>query len=90
MNTLKQWMQQSTTEQKERVAELADTSIPTMRLAANGYRTDGNVNLTAEFAARLEQAIGTVNLNLDLPEVKREHLCKACSTCPYQIKCNQN
>lgn len=87
MNQLKLWMQQSTTEQKNKLAELANTSVPSLRLAANGYRTEREVDLTAEFAARIETAIAQIEL--DVP-VRREHMCSACATCPYQLKCNNS
>lgn len=84
-NQLKLWMQQSTTEQKLKLAELAGTSVPSLRLAANGYRTGREVDLTVDFSARIETAIAQIDL--DVP-VRREHLCSTCSLCPYQLKCN--
>lgn len=82
MNRLKEWMQKSTTEQKERLAELAGSSVPSLRLAANGYRTEGVVDLTAEFAGRIADAAAQIPGD-QLPDIGREDLCKACSTCPY-------
>lgn len=86
-NQLKLWLQQSTTAQKQKLAELASTSIPSLRLAANGYRTDRMVDLSVDFAARIEQAAAQVDLNIP---VRREHLCTTCAKCPYQIKCNNS
>ena len=85
MNPFKVWMQKSTLEQKQKLAELADSSVPSLRLAAQGYRTAGEPDLTAEFAGRIAE--GTEKFE-GLPVVKREDLCKACAECPYQKQCN--
>lgn len=87
MNPLHQWLSMSSQDQKQQLAATAGSSIPSLRLAAKGYRTAGAVNLSAEFAARIEQAAATINAPL-LPKIHREDLCGACAQCPYQIKCN--
>lgn len=86
MNKLLLWLSKATISQKMQLAEEADSSVASIRLAAKGYRTEGEVDLTAEFAARLEVAAAKVGG--DLPVLGREDLCKACASCPYQIKCN--
>jgi len=86
-NTLKEWLHLSTQEQKELLAKLATTSVPSLRLASQGYRTEGAVNLTAEFAARIANAAAQIP-DKTLPVIKVEELCKACHDCPYQKKCN--
>ena len=88
MNTLKQWLKQSSAEQKSHLADLAMTSIPSLRLAAHGYRTDGEVSLTAEFAQRIVSATELIN-DPALPKIKPEHLCTACASCSYQLQCNK-
>lgn len=85
MATLKEWLAKATTEQKNQLAEAALTSVPSLRLAAHGYRTNGEVDLTAEFAARIEKALEGIDLDIT---VRREDMCKACASCPYQLKCN--
>lgn len=101
MNRLAMWLSMATTQQKQAMAELAHSSVAAIRLASKGYRTHGEVDLTPEFAARIERAVEEVNLadmhsseNFKLGEeyglvpVRREHLCKACAECPYQKACN--
>lgn len=92
MNKLAAWLSQATAYQKELMAQWANSSVAAIRLASKAYRTNGDINLTAEFAGRIEDAIRRVNCEtvdgVYLPVVKREHLCKACATCPYQLACN--
>jgi hypothetical protein len=87
-NKLKQWMRVASTEQKEQLALASGSSVPSIRLASNGYRTGGEVDLTAEFAQRIANGIALVNVGTKLPEVKQEDLCKACAACSYQKRCN--
>ncbi len=88
MNPLRLWLRNSTMTQKQQLADLADTSIPTLRLAAAAYRTEGVVSLDPAFARRIEIAIATIG-DPTLPVVKREDLATVCKTCEYQRQCNQ-
>lgn len=87
LNKLMAWFSQATADQRSRLALFSGSSVASIRLAAKGYRKEGAVDVTADFAARLEEAAARVGG--DLPVVKREDLCKACATCPYQLKCNK-
>ncbi len=87
MPTLDSWLERSDMEQKMRLANSIGSSLPSIRLAAKGYRTNGVVNLTPEFATRLADGIAAIGG--DLPQVKKEDLCLACSTCEYQKRCNK-
>lgn len=92
MNKLARWLALATLHQKALMAQWANSSVAAIRLASKGYRTGGNINLTAEFAGRIEEAVKKVNYETlggpSLPEVRREHLCQACAECHYQIQCN--
>jgi hypothetical protein len=87
-NKLKEWLRAATTQQKDELALASGSSVPSIRLAANGYRTDGKVDLTAEFAQRIAKGVELVNVGTELPTVKQEDLCKACFSCSYQQRCN--
>ena len=90
MNLLLSYLVNSTMAQKRRLAALAGSSLPSIRLAAKGYRSRGAVNLSAEFAARIEMAtviIADRDPSAAAP-VGRESLCTTCAECPYQKACN--
>ena len=80
VNKLLEWLNRATPQDKKILAERADSSVASIRLAAKGYRKEGALDLTAEFAGRLEVASSG--------QLRREDLCKACAECPYQKKCN--
>lgn len=86
MNKLLEWMVKATTEQKNKLALFADSSVASIRLAAKGYRKDGELDVSADYAARLEFA--SQRVGGELPALRREELCKTCAECPYQLKCN--
>lgn len=89
VNKLSEWLSNATTAQKNMLARLANTSIPSLRLASKGYRKEGRIDLSAEYAARIELASTTINkTEVSLPPIGRESLCESCSVCPYQLKCN--
>ena len=88
MNKLKMWLLNATNTQKEDVAKAASSSVSSLRLAANGYRTEGDVDLSVDFAARIEEAIATHHDPL-LPVVTRGDLCKTCAKCQYFLKCKK-
>lgn len=93
MNKLAKWLSKATLHQKALMAKYANSSVAAIRLASKAYRTGGDVNLTAEFAARIEAAVDqTNNETVDgprMPVVRREDLCHACAACPYQKRVTQ-
>lgn len=86
MHKFLEWFTKATTDQRSKLALFSGSSVASIRLAAKGYRKEREVDVTADFAARLEKAVELVGG--DLPVVRREDLCKACAECPYQLKCN--
>jgi hypothetical protein len=87
MNKLLQWITAATMPEKLELAKRADSSLASLRLAAKGYRKDRELDISADFAARIETAAAVMQ-NPHLPELKREDMCPTCATCPYQIQCN--
>lgn len=87
MNALKNWMDRATPEQKKQLAAMANTTLGALRQAAGAWRTDGVPSLTPEFARRIELAAANIK-DPELPKLRREQLCIACSNCEYAKKCN--
>lgn len=87
MNKLQEWMDRATPEQKKQLAEAAGTTLGSLRFTAAARRFGGTVNITPEFARRLELAAATIHDD-SLPTIKREDLCLACAQCEYQQRCN--
>lgn len=79
-NALRQWLDQATKEQAEKLAKLAKTSLGTLRQIAGGYRTAGEARTTPEMARNIELATLKMPGSLLLP---REKLCPACAQCEY-------
>lgn len=75
-NALLQYLDHLTPDARESFANRAGSSYDTLRLAANGYKTDGRLQLSPEFAARIEKADLTGTL-------RREALSPTCAACPY-------
>jgi len=65
--------------ERETFAKAAGSSVNSLRLAANGYKTNGKLAITAEFAARIEKASGGV--------VRRQDTSDTCKKCPYSQSC---
>lgn len=59
--------------QREDFAAACGTTSETLRLAAHGYKTNGQVSVGADMARRIEHASGGT--------VRREEICAACSAC---------
>lgn len=78
-NPLLQFLNSLTPAQREAFAKAAKSSPTSLRLAANGYKTEGKLNITAEFAARIEKASRNA-----LP---RQTLCDTCKKCPHAKNC---
>ena len=81
-------MTEATPREKEKLAELAGTTVNVLRVAAGGYKTGGALTLTANFAQRLSTASHTLERS-GLPALCQEDMCPACATCKYQVQCNK-
>jgi hypothetical protein len=86
-NLIHNWLLHSTPEQRERLAELAGTSVGCLNQWAGGYRSDDrSVNLTAEIAARLHKASKKFRR---LPILDRVELAQCCRECEYAHACKR-
>lgn len=74
-NILLDYFNRLTHAEKKAFAMRASTSIATIRLAANGYKTNAALVIGPEFAGRLEDASDGA-----LP---RDTLSPVCASCPY-------
>lgn len=88
MNVLQAWMTEATPREKEKLAELANTTVNVLRVTAGGYKADGTLRITAEFAQRLANASYALD-RAALPALYPEDMCPACATCKYQLQCNK-
>lgn len=73
-NPLLKHLNSMSPEQRGEFAERAGSSPMSLRLAAKGYKTEGRLTITAEFAARIEKASDG--------ELCRTSLSKTCAACP--------
>lgn len=75
----------ATSDEQAALAQLAGTSKNYLYQLAKQTRV-----ASAELAAAIEKASHIVARRSKgrLPKLPREQLCPACSTCPYQKKCN--
>ena len=80
-NPLLDYWQGLTPEGRNTFARRAGSSIGAIRLAAHGYKTDGELDITPEFAARLEMASDGV-----LSRDKLAPVCKACPLAEYAAR----
>lgn len=80
-NPLLKFLNGLTVEQRAEFAEAAKSSPGSLRLAAHGYKTDGKLDLTPEFAGRLAAASDGA--------LRREQLSETCAKCPYAKKAVQ-
>lgn len=87
MNILYKWMNNATAEEKKALAELASSSVASLRQLAGGYRGK-NFSVSAEFAGRLEAASRKLQRK-GLPLLLREDLCPACASCGYLKMCRK-
>lgn len=74
-NALLSYFEALTHEEREAFAKRAETSIATIRLAANGYKTNGELIIGPEFAGRLEAASNGA--------LQRDDLSPVCAACQY-------
>ena len=75
-NALLQYLDHMTPDARDAFANRAGSSYSALRLAANGYKTGGKLQLSPEFAARIEKADLTGTLH-------RAALSPTCAACPY-------
>jgi hypothetical protein len=79
-NALNVWMAKATPTEKNRLAELAFTTLGTLQQISGGYRTEGLASTKPELARNLEAA-SVVLVRVGLPAMKREDLCPSCGAC---------
>lgn len=77
-NKLQVWLTTSTAEQREKLAAAAGTTLGALRHAAGGYRSEGEVRMSAEMAARVEKASRKIK---GVEPLDRGDLCPACRVC---------
>lgn len=78
MNVLLEHLTNLTPAQRRDLAEKARTSAASLRLAAHGYKTKGLLNLSPDFAARVEEASDGA--------LSRTQLSDLCASCPHARK----
>lgn len=84
-NVLRDWMGKATPAEKRQLAELANTTLSSLRQAAGGYKHDGGLDLGSDLAGRIE--VGTLALaRRGLPALRREQMCGTCRSCPRTCK----
>lgn len=87
IEVFKEWMVESTADEKSAVAMLADTSLNMLYQLASENR-----NASPDLAGRIVSAIGGVNSRArhkPLPAVGRGDLAAACAKCPYYNSCEE-
>ena len=87
MNALLQWLDRATAEQKKQLAVRAGTTPASLHQMSKAYRTDGQLRITPELAARLEKASNEIPVR---PTLLREQLSPACSKCDLATRCRQS
>lgn len=87
IDVFKEWMVESTADEKSAAATLAGTSLNMLYQLASENR-----NASSELAGRIVSAIGGVNSRArhkPLPAVGRGDLAAACCKCPYYNSCEE-
>lgn len=94
-NAFTEWFAKATTDQRKQLATLARSSVASLRLVARGYRNPKKTpDVSADFAARIESGIQSINLegalegDIRAVHVTRGDLCATCSECPYLKACH--
>ena len=77
MTAFKNWIDNATQSEIDKLAVLASTSPAYLRHIATGRR-----EASAEMAGRIEKGTATISRE-GLPAVKRGDLSDACKSCPY-------
>jgi hypothetical protein len=81
LKNFKDWMAQSTIDEKKELAIKARTKLITLYHLQQEYR-----NASADMAGRIEQGVKSINRrkrHTPLPEVLRGDLCETCSKCRF-------
>jgi len=78
-NPLLTYLNSLSQDERKAFAMRAGSSVDALRLAAHGYKTQGKVAITAEFAVRIEKASGGA--------VRRQTLSDTCKKCPFVQHC---
>lgn len=88
MNQMRVFLRAASSEEVDRVAELAGTTVGTLNQIAGSYRTDGNPQVRSGLAGRIQNAVAEVRrANKTLPNVLRTDLSPECRACEYAQKC---
>jgi hypothetical protein len=82
-NPLKAWLERATTSERAQLAELAGTSVETIRQLAMAYRNNGVLTVTPEMAGRLARASEKLieRTDIPMPALRREDLSDVCRKC---------
>lgn len=83
MTAFSDWMNESTTKQKQRLANAAKISVNYLYRIAAGDRT-----VSAEVAAGIEKGSERIN-DIKLPKLSRGDVSTICRDCSYFKKCNK-
>ena len=75
--TIQSWLKKANRSERARLATIAGTQISYLFQLATGHRI-----ASAETAGRLEKASEQLAKTSDLPVIRREDVCPACSVCP--------
>lgn len=84
IDKFKAWMHESTTDEKETVIAVADTSLAMLYQLASGHR-----KASADLAGRIVKGltlVGKKRRKTPLPVVLRGDLCETCAKCSYYMK----
>ena len=91
MNQLRKWMRAATPDERQKLANLAGTTIGNLHQISGAYRSDGLPQVRAGLASRIERAARILQKeNRDLPSLVRTDLSPECADCEYARKCLGN
>lgn len=87
VNKLQTWMTKSSAGDKKLLAQRANTTVASLRQAAWAYSRGGVVDVSPEFAARIEAALTMPGYSEGLPSVDRKDISLLCKKCKYKTTC---
>ncbi len=88
-NVFRRWYENATPEERSKLAKVVGTSTESLRQMAFGFRTGGELRVSAETAHAIEK--GTNRLKRSgLHPVRREKLCPACGGCDLAKKARKS
>lgn len=88
MNQMQAWMDEASVEEREALAEMAGTTVGTLRQIAGSYRYNGQPSVRSGLARRIEIAADALRRkNKNLPRVVRTDLSPECRECEFAQKC---